>query len=836
MSRASYEFAVDLREVLRQAERTADRIPYTKRLLAVNLLARGEQAAAQRLLEPGNESELFEVSMQPTRMVMQDYTAVPMLVDLAALRDVAPEPGLVSPLVPIDVVIDHSVQAEWTAGPLALARNESTELERNAERFAFLKWAATAFSRVTVHPPGAGIVHQINIERLCTLVVEGEHGWLPETVLGTDSHTTMMNGLGVLGWGVGGMDAQSVVLGEPLTFRMPRLVGVRLSGALSETAQASDLALVIAQRIREAELGPAMIEFCGAGVGTLTVADRCTVANMAPEYGVISALFPTDAQVLDYLTLTGRSKDVVEAARTVLESMGLLHDYAAGAVPVFEEILEIDLSAISASLAGPSRPDQLVQPANLGASFTEVCAELPDATARQRLAPGAVAIAAITSCTNTANPASMITAGLLARRARQRGCTVPSWVKTSLSPGSPSVTRYLTDSGLLTDLEHFGFHVAGYGCMTCNGGGGGLLPEVSEAIAEHGLPVAAVVSGNRNFPGRVHADTAGSYLTSPALVVALAIAGNVALDLDHEPLGFDADGEPVMLSELWPSRREISETVRNYVTAEALSQRRQEHELWQTLQMPSGPRYPWSEKSTYLRSPSYVTSRAQEFTSLRGFRVLLALGDNVTTDDISPVGSIPLSSVAGRYLREQGEAVMNSFGSRRGNHEVMARGAFTNSKLRNALTPNSPAGLTLHLDSGETMPIFDAAARYRASETPLVVLAGRRYGSGSSRDWAAKAPGLLGVRAVLAQSFESIHRNNLCAMGIAPIVLPSSWQEIGLTGKETLELLRGEDGGLQLSSSEGHSVPVQLDVRTERERKLLASGGVFATFLEEIGA
>ncbi|WP_045072922.1 aconitate hydratase [Psychromicrobium lacuslunae] len=828
---------VDLASALAEAGRRAAEVPFTKRLLAANLLARGETTVAQQLLRPSTgHDEQFEVSMQPSRMVMQDYTAVPMLVDLAALRDATDDPARVNPLVPVDIVIDHSVQAEWTAGPLALTRNESTELQRNAERFAFLKWAEEAIDNVTVHPPGAGIVHQINIERLCTLVVESEKGWLPETVLGTDSHTTMMNGLGVLGWGVGGMDAQSVLLGEALTFRMPQLVGIKLIGTLGETAQASDLALVIAQRIRDAKLGPAMIEFCGSGVGTLSVPDRCTVANMAPEYGVMSALFPTDAQVLDYLALTGRPAEVVEAAQQVLDSMGLMHDYDDSVTPCFDRVIEIDLSTIFASLAGPSRPDQLVSPASLGASFGEVCEALPDAAGRRQLSSGAVAIAAITSCTNTANPAAMIAAGLLARRARERGCMVPSWVKTSLSPGSPSVTKYLSDSGLLDDLEHFGFHVAGYGCMTCNGGGGELLPAVSQAIENENLQVAAVVSGNRNFPGRVHADTAGTYLTSPALVVAMAIAGTVALDLHHEPIALDQDGQAVMLSELWPSREEIAETVRSFVTAEALAQRRQEHELWQNLQVPSGARYPWSAESTYLRSPSYVSTDRQPFAARAGFRVLLALGDNVTTDDISPVGSISLNSVAGKYLRERGEKVMNSFGSRRGNHEVMARGAFSNAKLRNALTPDSPAGHTVHWDSGDILPTYEAAARYRASETPLVVLAGQRYGSGSSRDWAAKAPGLLGVQAVLAESFESIHRNNLCAMGIAPIVLPASWRELGLSGAEELELSASGDGELQLSSSAGHSVTVQLDIRTERERRLLSSGGVFAAFLEDIGA
>ncbi|MFC8276534.1 aconitate hydratase AcnA [Streptomyces sp. NPDC057271] len=813
-------------------------LPYTGRVLLESLLRGGDPAQAAVLgkrLALGEDPAL-EMPFRPARILVQDYTGIPLLVDLAVLRDRVAEPGRVNPALPVDVVVDHSVQTDWAGRPDALGLNEALEMSRNRERYAFLKWAEGVFDGVRVIPPGRGIVHQINLEQLATVVAEGPDGSLmPDTVLGTDSHTTMVNGLGVLGWGVGGLEAEAQMLGLAQAIRIPPIVGVRLTGTVSPGTSPTDVVLALTRRLREENVQGLMVEFTGPGIDELSAPDRCTVANMAPEYGAMSAFFPVDEETLGYLRRTGRDEPAVSRVREYCREQRLLRQ---GPEPVFGRTLTFDLSEVGPGVAGPSRPDQRISLGQLPDSLAALCPR--GLRSEAGVQDGDLVIAAITSCTTTSNPKAMLAAGLLAKRAVERGLRVPAHVKTSLSPGSRAVTRYLADAGLLTDLETLGFHVAGYGCMTCNGGSGPLNEGVGEAVDRGDLTVAAVLSGNRNFASRVHSQVRAGYLASPALVVALALVGDVRTDLESRPLGVDRDGRPVHLRDLWPHAGELRELEERYVTPEVFAADRTPQPAWESITAPDSEVYAWDETSTYIRPPAYVDSEGG-LPALRGARALVALGDHVSTDHISPVGAVPAASPAGEYLRDRGVRDFNSYGSRRGNHEVMARGTFSNPRLRNLLVGDGDSGgTTLHLPSGERLPVHDAARRYTGSGTPLIVLAGRGYGMGSSRDWAAKGPWLLGVRAVLAEDFERIHRANLCAMGILPLLLPAgrSWSELGLTGSEEfdIDLGRVRESGEAHVTADGIAFTVRADVRSAGEWDVLLAGGTLPYLLRTMGA
>ncbi|MEU1814736.1 aconitate hydratase AcnA [Streptomyces roseifaciens] len=828
------------------AERGVDlaAVPYTGRVLLEALLRAGEPEKAALLagrLAAGEEAGL-EMAFPPARILVQDYTGIPLLVDLAALRSRVDRPERVNPVLPVDVVVDHSVQADWAGRPDAQARNEALEHARNAERYAFLKWARGAFDGVRVIPPGRGIVHQVNLEQLATVVATGADGLLfPDTVIGTDSHTTMVNGLGVLGWGVGGLEAEALMLGLAQPIRIPAIVGVRLTGTVRPGVSPTDVVLTLTQRLREENVRGLLVEFTGPGTDALSAADRCTVANMAPEYGAMAAYFPVDAETLRYLRQTGRREEDVRLAEAYCRHQHLLREEGGhGPEPRFGRVVDFDLGAVRPSLAGPSQPDQRIAIPGLPDSFARFHGG-PVRTANG-LSDGDVVIASITSCTSTSNPKAMLAAGLLARRAVERGLSVPDRVKTSLSPGSRAVTRYLEDAGLLPHLEKLGFHVAGYGCMTCNGGSGPLNDGVGETVDAHGLNVAAVLSGNRNFEARVHSQVRAGYLASPALVVALALAGTVRTDLESEPLGTGSDGEPVLLADIWPTGAELAALEEEFLIPELFAVAAGDDPGWDAITAPAGPVFPWDEDSTYIRLPAFVGATRPADAPVRAARALLALGDDVSTDHISPVGAIPQDSPAGVHLRERGVTDFNSYGSRRGNHEVMARGTFSNPRLHNALTgPGGSGGTTLHIPSGERLPVHEAARRYEAAGTPLIVLAGKNYGKGSSRDWAAKGPWLLGVRAVLAESFERIHRANLCAMGILPLLLPDgeSWAALGLTGHEEfalegLEHLR--DTGTVRVVAGATSFTARAEVHSTGEWDVLLAGGTLPHLLGRLEA
>jgi aconitate hydratase len=758
-----------------------------------------------------------EIPFMPARVLMQDFTGVPAVVDLAAMRDamadIGGDPAKVEPLVPADLVIDHSVQVDQFRGAGAFAFNVEREYERNGERYQLLRWAQSAFAGLRVVPPGTGIVHQVNLEYLAQVVVaradaSGETIAFPDTLVGTDSHTTMVNGLGVLGYGVGGIEAEAVLLGQPLYQPMPRVIGVRLFGDLPGGSTATDLVLVISNMLRTHGVVGSFVEFAGDGLASLALADRATISNMSPEYGATAALFPIDDETLTYLRQTGRPDETLALVEAYAKENGFWREPGRG--PDFDEVLELDLASIEPTVAGPRRPQDKVSlpelPHNFRAAFPQTADRKPVAVENVSIDHGAVAIAAITSCTNTSNPTVMIAAGLLARNAIARGLKVKPTVKTSLAPGSRAVTEYYKRAGLLEPLEQLGFGVVGYGCTTCIGNSGPLDADVAAAIEANDLVVAAVLSGNRNFEGRIHPLARASYLASPPLVVAFALAGTIEIDLLNEPLGTGSDGKPVFMSEIWPSPEEIRTTI-----AESLSPdifRRiyasvfDGDELWRALPVPVGSsRYAWDEASTYVARPPFldgITRQPAPITDIEGARVLALLGDSVTTDHISPAGSIPAWSPAGQWLQEHGVAPLefNSYGARRGQHEVMMRGTFGNIRLRNGLTEKE-GPYTTHQPSGDEMFIYDAALRYQREGTPLLVICGREYGSGSSRDWAAKGTTLLGVRAVLAESYERIHRSNLVGMGVLPLqFLPGqNAQSLGLTGREEFDVL-GLAGGL----------------------------------------
>jgi aconitate hydratase len=823
-----------------------DRVPITVRILLENALRHAGHGPVHEgdvltlaAWRPGEAAEA-EVPFMPARVILQDFTGVPAVVDLAAMRDamaaLGGDPSRVNPLVPADLVIDHSVQVDAFGTPAAFHLNVDREYERNGERYQLLRWAQTAFRDFRVVPPGTGIVHQVNLEYLATVVADGRgpdgrgHVAYPDTLVGTDSHTTMVNGLGVLGYGVGGIEAEVVLLGQPLYQPMPRVVGVRLHGELPRGATATDLVLVVTEKLRTHGVVGAFVEFAGDGLATLALADRATISNMSPEFGATATLFPIDDETLGYLRLTGRSPQRVDLVERYAKEQGLWRE--PGRTPDFDELLELDLASVEPSVAGPRRPQDRVPLGRLRDSFRTAYppAEPPAPSAptagggaagapaiegasdgtyppvtvevggrAAMLQTGSVAIAAITSCTNTSNPTVMIGAGLLAQNAVARGLTVAPTVKTSLAPGSRAVTGYLEAAGLMEPLESLGFALAGYGCTTCIGNSGPLDAAVAAAIEEHDLVVAAVLSGNRNFEGRIHPLARASYLASPPLVVAFALAGRVDIDLTSEPLGRDHDGRAVMLADIWPTAEEIRTVIGKSIDPELFRRTYavvfEGDERWRALPIPAGDRYAWDDASTYIARPPFFEGMGLEpepLADIVGARALAVLGDSVTTDHISPAGSIAASSPAGQWLQAHGVPPLefNSYGSRRGQHEVMMRGTFANIRLRNRLVEGKEGPYTLHLPDGEERFIYDAAMGYAAEGVPLVILAGREYGSGSSRDWAAKGTALLGVRAVIAESYERIHRSNLVGMGVLPLqFLPGEGAAaLGLSGRESFTI------------------------------------------------
>ena len=808
------------------AGESATALPYSLKILLENLLRHEDgtsvTAADIRALLDWDPAATpsTEIAYRPARVLMQDFTGVPAVVDLAAMRDamvdLGGDPSGINPVQPADLVIDHSVQVDSFASKDAIAFNSALEYQRNRERYQFLKWGQNAFRNFKVVPPETGIVHQVNLEYLSRVAFtyerDGETWVCPDTLVGTDSHTTMVNGLGVLGWGVGGIEAEAGMLGQPVSMLIPQVVGFELTGKLAQGATATDLVLTVVEMLRARGVVGKFVEFFGDGLDELPLADRATIANMAPEYGATCGLFPIDRETLAYLSLTGRSEERVELVEAYARAQGFFRE--PGDPPAaYSDCLRLDMGQVEPSIAGPKRPQDRIALRSAATSFREMARESAGqggeaggvATAagvqtrirgsRVELTDGAVVIAAITSCTNTSNPAVMIGAGLVAKKAVERGLQVKPWVKTSLAPGSRVVTEYLTRSGLDTYLDLIGFNLVGYGCTTCIGNSGPLPPEVSAAVREGDLLVASVLSGNRNFEGRVHSEVRANYLASPPLVVAYALAGNMNVDVSREPLGEDLEGRPVLLADLWPSPQEIADTAAAVVSSEmfrATYERVYEGSpRWRELDAPRSDRFSWQGSSTYIRRPPYFEGMARDagdVAAIEGARVLALLGDSVTTDHISPAGAITADSPAGSYLQSQGVSPrdFNSYGSRRGNHEVMMRGTFANVRLRNSLAPGTEGCWTRHLPGGDVLPIFDAAMRYRDERTPLVILAGREYGTGSSRDWAAKGPALLGVRAVIAATYERIHRSNLVGMGVLPLQFPAGEDSasLGLTGRE----------------------------------------------------
>jgi len=820
---------------------TTRRLPFSLRILLENLLrledgvaVKAEDARALAAWD-AKAAPSREIAFTPARVLMQDFTGVPAVVDLAAMRDamarLGGDPECINPLQPAELVIDHSVQVDEFGSAQALLLNAELEYQRNRERYAFLRWGQKALRNFAVVPPATGIVHQVNLEYLARVVFSADGGGgravaYPDTLVGTDSHTTMINGLGVLGWGVGGIEAEAAMLGQPVSMLIPQVVGFRLQGRLAEGSTATDLVLTVTEMLRQKGVVGKFVEFFGPGLAALPLADRATIANMAPEYGATCGIFPVDAETLRYLSFSGRSDEQVALVEAYCREQGLFHT-AETPEAEYSEMLELDLKQVEPSLAGPKRPQDRVPLSRAKAAFAEALPSLvkpagkrPEQVSRWEgeggrpyggptgngngdlaghLHHGSVVIAAITSCTNTSNPSVMVGAGLLAKKAVERGLSVPRWVKTSLAPGSKVVTEYLAKAGLTPYLEKLKFHTVGYGCTTCIGNSGPLPPEVSIVVQEKELVVASVLSGNRNFEGRINPEVRANYLMSPPLVVAYALAGRMDVDLVTEPLGTGTDGKPVFLRDIWPSQKELAETMEQAVQSSMFQKTYasvfEGDAQWRSMPVPEGKTYAWEEDSTYIKHPPYFVGMPRTpapVEEIRGARVLALLGDSVTTDHISPAGSIKKDGPAGRYLIERGvkPADFNSYGSRRGNHEVMMRGTFANVRLRNLMVPGSEGGVTKHLPSGEVMSIFDASVKYRASGVPLVVLAGKEYGSGSSRDWAAKGPYLLGVRAVIAESYERIHRSNLVGMGVLPLEFPAgeSAESLGLTGEEICDI------------------------------------------------
>jgi len=886
-------------------------LPFSLRILLENLLrtedgqnVRKEEVQALAAWNKNSKPEK-EIAFTPARVLMQDFTGVPAVVDLAAMRDamsaLGGDPGKINPLAPAELVIDHSVQVDEFGTTNAFDINALLEFQRNKERYAFLRWGQTAFRDLAIVPPDTGIVHQVNLEYLARVVfvheASGKRVAYPDTLVGTDSHTTMINGLGVLGWGVGGIEAEAALLGQPVSMLIPLVVGVKLTGRLREGATATDLVLTITEMLRKHGVVGKFVEYFGPGLQDLSLADRATIANMSPEYGATCGIFPIDKETLRYLKLTGRSDELIALVEAYAKEQGLFHDDKTPEAQ-YSELLALDLATVEPSLAGPKRPQDRVVLSKAGESFKQALpslikpkssattSALPSATANQvgkweqeggspaaigvedpkvhehvppsvkdALQHGSVVIAAITSCTNTSNPSVLMAAGLVAKKAVEKGLTVPAWVKTSLAPGSKVVCDYLIDAGLMPYLEKLKFHLVGYGCTTCIGNSGPLPAEVSQGIDEKDLVVASVLSGNRNFEGRINSEVRANYLMSPPLVVAFALAGRIDIDLRKDPIGKGKDGQPVFLADVWPLQREIDEAVEKSITSEMFRKSYAEvyegDERWRSLPVPKGETYAWEKNSTYIRKAPYFDGmklKPSAIEEIKGARVLAVLGDSVTTDHISPAGSIKKESPAGKYLIENGvqPADFNSYGSRRGNHEVMVRGTFANVRLRNKMV-NVEGGFTRHLPAGTEMSIFDASEKYRADRIPLVIFAGKEYGSGSSRDWAAKGPRLLGVKAVIAESYERIHRSNLVGMGILPLqfLAGETAESLKLTGEEVVEIVGIREAverfsaGRQITvraTRDGKTTEFKAAVRidTPQEAQYYANGGILQYVLRQL--
>ena len=861
-----------------------ERLPFSLKILLENLLRFEDgvnvtRADIEALLQWDPKARPHhEIAFTPARVIMQDFTGVPCIVDLAAMREaivrLGGNPERVNPLAPAELVIDHSVQVDEYGAANSLQHNTEIEFSRNVERYMFLRWGQTAFSNFRVVPPNTGIVHQVNIERLARVIFSddatGKALAYPDTLVGTDSHTTMVNGLGVLGWGVGGIEAEAAMLGQPVTMLIPQVIGFKLTGSLPAGTTATDLVLTVTEILRKKGVVDKFVEFFGDGLAGLPLADRATIANMSPEFGSTCAIFPIDEETIRYLQLTGRDASQIALVEAYAKAQGLWRMNGAPAAD-YTDIVELDLSTIEPSLAGPKRPQDRVPlrsaksayrasvkkmaeersqknpaatgtaPAKLGASSVEI-------------KDGAVLIAAITSCTNTSNPAVLVAAGLLARNARARGLSSKPWVKTSLAPGSRVVTDYLQKAGLLAELEGLGFYTVGYGCTTCIGNSGPLKPEISEAVRAGDLIACSVLSGNRNFEGRVHPEIKMNFLASPPLVVAYALAGSLDIDITTEPLGSGKDGKAIYLKDIWPSAADVAKAIAASVDSAMFKKGYANVFLgdanWRGIETPTGKIYAWDGKSTYVKNPPYfdgMTMTPAPVGDIRGARVLAVLGDSVTTDHISPAGNISKSSPAAKYLLAQGvqAADFNSYGARRGNHEVMMRGTFANIRLRNLLLPGTEGGVTLHIPGGETMSIFDAAMKYKAAATPLIILAGKEYGTGSSRDWAAKGTMLLGVRAVIAESFERIHRSNLIGMGVLPLQFKEgeNTQSLGLSGRESFEIIGLERGAAKIvkvlaRADDGKTTQfdVRLRIDTPKELEYYQHGGILHYVLRQLAA
>ncbi len=872
-----------------------NRLPYSLRVVLENMLRHedGINVKAEDIEAIANRMRGHEIAFSPERVLMQDFTGVPAVCDLAAMRDamvrLGGDPQKINPHVPVELVIDHSVVVDYWTGDHPFERNVELEYKRNIERYRLLRYAQNAFDNFSVVPPGTGICHQVNLEYLARVVFAGQDtsgGELayPDTLVGTDSHTTMVNGLGVLGWGVGGIEAEAAMLGQPLTMTIPPVVGVRLYGRLPAGITSTDLVLTVTELLRSHGVVGKFVEYFGDGISSLPVETRATIANMAPEYGATCGIFPVDDETIKYLEITGRSEKQIRLVEAYARHQGLFHasdgvgdlqgdeaskGYSEGSIfdsVVYDELVELDLSSIEPSIAGPSRPQDRISLSRAKVSFAEALGrepsevasvDNPDSEVSNKLTDGAVVIAAITSCTNTSNPYVLVAAGLLARRARQAGLAAQPWVKTSLAPGSRVVTDYLNKAGLDADLSAIGFNLVGYGCTTCIGNSGPLAPGVSEAVKAADLSVCAVLSGNRNFEGRIHPDVRMNYLASPPLVVAYALAGTMNIDLDTEPIGMSSDGSSVFLKDIWPDDNEIVQTVRSFLGAESFVNRYGSvydgDERWQSIKVPDSSTFDWDKSSTYVLEPPFFSNTVADLPAPRPVergRILAVFGDSVTTDHISPAGSIKPDSPAGKWLEAHGVGHLdfNSYGSRRGNHEVMMRGTFANTRIRNLMLPGLEGGFTIHVPTGQNTTIYDAAMMYVSdAATPLIVVAGKEYGTGSSRDWAAKGPALLGVRAVVAMSFERIHRSNLVGMGILPLQLPDgmSPQDIGITGMEEVSIPNMEalwsDSmpstlEVHFNGADGADMVVNCTVRldTDTEVKYFRNGGILQYVLRQM--
>ncbi|MFG1496207.1 aconitate hydratase AcnA [Saccharospirillum sp. HFRX-1] len=877
-----------------------DRLPFSLKILLENLLRKedGKNVSAEDIKAVCNWDAKAEPSHQvgfsPARVVLQDFTGVPAVVDLAAMRDamskLGSDPSRINPRSQVDLVIDHSVMVDYYGDMESLKKNTDKEFERNNERYQFLRWGQQALDNFRVVPPGTGIVHQVNLEYLAEVVMteekDGETWALPDTLVGTDSHTTMINGLGVLGWGVGGIEAEAAMLGQPITMLIPEVVGFKFNGKLPEGATATDLVLTVTQMLRKKGVVGKFVEFYGDGLDNLPLADRATIANMAPEYGATCGIFPIDDETLRYMELSGRSQQNRDLVKAYAQQQGMWRETGAREAD-YSDTLELDLSTVEPSLAGPKRPQDRVPLSNAKAEFLKLLeddentiasdqadgrflseggqtavdsAKLQDKGAveyemdgsRHLLKHGAVVIAAITSCTNTSNPAVLMAAGLVAKKAREKGLMSQPWVKTSLAPGSQVVPAYLEKAGVLAPLQELGFNIVGFGCTTCIGNSGPLDAAISEAIRSGNLKVSSVLSGNRNFEGRIHQDVPTNYLASPPLVVAYALAGSMAIDLNTEPLGTGSDGKPVYLKDIWPSQHEIADCVNSAVSSGLYQEKYQDvfagTEAWRNLPVPEDEIYSWPD-STYVKQPTYfegMTMEPKAPAPVTGARCLVKVGDSITTDHISPAGAIKPDSPAGKYLQENGVEPkdFNSYGSRRGNHEVMVRGTFANVRLRNQLAPGTEGGFTTHFPSGEQTSIFDASMQYQKDGVPLVVLAGKEYGTGSSRDWAAKGTNLLGVKAVIAESFERIHRSNLVGFGVLPLQFQpgDNHESLGLSGAESFDIqpIEGEPETLEVTatSDEGNQTrfTVQVRIDTAVEWDYYRHGGILHYVLRELAA